>query len=395
MTSTPPQTRPADPVARAATVADVLAAQAGEADAQRRLPGDTVRALTDAGMLRLMTPAEFGGSGAGVSTLSEVAKVLGRSCASAAWVTVITNGSKMLAAHFPDEARHEVFGSDPDAGVASVFAAGGTARAVDGGYRVSGRWAWASGILHAAWGIGMAPIVDDSGTPVGAGFALMPAGDLTIEDTWHTAGMRGTGSNTMVADDVFVPRHRMLPPQSLLASPKQTDPGEPQLLRTSPVAGLVSSLAAPMVGVAQAALAFVAGKAPRRAISYTSYATQADSPAFVKGLGEAAMQIDSAELHLARTARLIDTAAAEARALTLEERRLVRGDVGHATRQVCLSFNQLMDLHGSSAFAEASPLQRMWRDANTGCRHATFASAVNYEVHGGSLLGLPPITELL
>jgi alkylation response protein AidB-like acyl-CoA dehydrogenase len=63
--------------------------------------------------------------------------------------------------------------------------------------------------------------------------------------------------------------------------------------------------------------------------------------------------------------------------------------------EVCLAFNQLMNLHGSSAFAEASPLQRMWRDANTGSRHATFTSAVNYEVHGGALLGQPPITDLL
>ncbi|GLY64228.1 acyl-CoA dehydrogenase family protein [Amycolatopsis taiwanensis] len=385
----------ADVVARAASVAEVLAAQANEVDAQRRLTGQAIRALTEAGMFRLMTPVEFGGYGVDVSTLSEVAKVLARSCASSAWITVIYNGTKMLAAHFSEEARQEVFATDPDAGMASIFAPSGVARQVAGGYRVSGRWPWASGILHARWGIGMAPIVDDGGTPVGAGFALMPTEDLSIEDTWYTVGMRGTGSNTMVAEDVFVPHHRMLAPQNILASPKQTDPSAPQMLRTSPVAGLVSSLAAPMVGVAQVALAFVTAKAPKRAISYTSYPAQIESQVFVKGIGEAAMQIDSAELHLARTTRMIDAAAAEARELTLDERRKVRGDVGHAMNEVCLAFNQLMNLHGSSAFAEVNPLQRMWRDANTGSRHATFATNVNYEVHGGALVGLPPITDLL
>lgn len=385
----------AEIVERAAGIGDAIAAQANDVEDQRRLTADTIDQLTDAGMFRLMTPVEFGGLGVDVTTLSEVAKVLARSCASAAWVTVISNGSKLLAAHFSEQARSEVFAADPDAGVASIFAPAGSATPVAGGYRVSGSWPWASGILHAKWGIGMAPIVDESGNMTGAGFALMPIEDLTIKDTWRTVGMRGTGSNTMVADDVFVPEHRMLAPQDILASPKQTDVDAPLMLRISPVAGLVSSLASTMVGVAQAGLTFVTEKAHKRAISYTSYPTQVESQAFVAGLGAAAMTIDGAELHLQRTARLIDSAASEARGLTLDERRKVRGDVGHAMNEVCLAFNQLMNLHGSSAFAEASPLQRMWRDANTGSRHATFTSAVNYEVHGGALLGQPPITDLL
>ena len=388
------QLKATDPVAQATAIAEVLASRANEVDAGRRLTDESVRALIDAGMFRLTTPREFGGFGVDITTLSEVGKALARSCASSAWVTMILNG-KWIAAHFGDEARQEIFESNPDSAVASVFTPSGAARPVGGGYQVSGRWPWASGILHAQWGIGVTPIVDDTGAPVGAGLALMPIEDLLIEDTWYTVGMRGTGSNTMVANDVFVPKHRMLPLQDFLDSSKAADVTLPVMLRRSPFAAAATSLAAPMIGVAQAALAYVTEKAPKRAISYTTYSAQSDSPAFIRGLGEAAMEIDSAEMHLARSAHLIDEAATDARELTMDERRKVRGDIGHAMNQVLIAFHHLMTLHGTSAFAEVSPLQRMWRDANTGCRHAFFAPAVNYEVYGGSLVGTPSITDQL
>lgn len=387
---------PTDLRARAEATAEILSDYAPRADELRRLPQETIDALDAAGMFQIFTPAEFGGFEADLGTLTEVVMTLAGSCPSSAWCVVIANGSNLLAAHFPDEARQEVFGQDPRARLASVFSPSGAARPAPGGYRVSGNWPWASGCLHATWGIGMAPILDEDGTPVGMGMPLIPMSDLDIEDTWFTVGMRGTGSNTMVADDVFVPAHRMLPAEKVLAgSPEATNPAAPHLMRCSLVSTLVNALAAAVVGVAQGAHAYVAEKAPRRAITYTRYETQTSSEAFTHNLGAAALRIAGAVQLVRRGSELVDDAAAAARALSLHERRLVRGQTGHAVNEIVDALNTLMTSHGASAFAESSPLARMWRDANTAARHAALSSPVNYELHGGSFLGHEPISQLL
>ena len=116
----------------------------------------------------------------------------------------------------PDQAQQDVFGADPDARVAGVLAPSTDIEKVDGGYIVSGRWAWSSGCLHATWALGGVLQLGPDGAPIDIGSVIMPMSELTIEDTWFVAGMKGTGSNTVVADRVFVPEHRYVsvPPAS-------------------------------------------------------------------------------------------------------------------------------------------------------------------------------------
>ena len=124
---------------------------------------------------------------------------------------------------FPERAQQDVWGSNPDAWVAGSLAPHGDAKAVEGGWRVTGKWMWASGSLHAQWAACGIHMNNDKGETVNFGLSLMPMSELTIEDTWFVAGMKGTGSNTIVAKDVFVPEHRFLPYPAAFAGSYRTE----------------------------------------------------------------------------------------------------------------------------------------------------------------------------
>jgi 3-hydroxy-9,10-secoandrosta-1,3,5(10)-triene-9,17-dione monooxygenase len=261
---------------------------------------------------------------------------------------------------------------------------------------VSGRWPWSSGSLHAQWGVGGVPVVDESGDVVDVGLALMPMHELSVEDTWFVAGMRGTGSNTIVADEVVVPDHRILPVPRALEGEYPTEFKDEVLYRSAFIPVLALILVGPLLGLARAALHDVVEKAPRRAITYTSYERQTDSVAFQMAIAEAAAKVDTAHLHAYRAAADIDDAARAGTYPDLSARARVRMDAGWAARQAREAVDLLISAHGASAFAEASPLQRIWRDLNTASRHAVVNPSVNEEIYGKALLGVQPqITDLI
>jgi hypothetical protein len=126
-------------------------------------------------------------------------------------VACLINVCAWLASLFPERAQADIWASNPDAWIAGSLAPNGETVAVDGGWRVSGRWPWASGSMHAQWAACGIHMKNERGEMTNLGLSLMPIEDLTVEDTWFMAGMKGTGSNTIVAKDVFVPEHRFLP----------------------------------------------------------------------------------------------------------------------------------------------------------------------------------------
>jgi alkylation response protein AidB-like acyl-CoA dehydrogenase len=222
--------------------------------------------------------------------------------------------------------------------------------------------------------------------------------ELTIEDTWFVAGMRGTGSNTVIADKVFVPDHRFMSVPAAIAGHYPTEHTDEALYRSALVPVLALILVGPLLGLGRAALKLAIEKAPKRAVSYTRLATQRDSTAFQLKLSEAAMTLDDAVLHAYRAADDIDTWAARGEQMDYLTRARVRGDTGWASKRVREAITLVLDAHGASGFADSSPMQRIWRDANTAGRHAVVNSLVNEEVYGKALLGLGPdeqITDLV
>lgn len=395
MSATDELERREEVIERARSLAPVLARHAAAADEHRRLSDEVVGAIEEAGLFGLLTTRRLGGLEADVRTTWEALATLGESCGSAAWVTAIINGSNLLVQLFDEQAQEEVAAEGRPLKAVSVFSPSGTSEPAPGGLVISGSWAWASGSWYADWALCAVPVTAANGEVVDQAFALIPISDLTIEDTWFTSGMRGTASNTLVADRVFVPEHRLLSLPAALAGAYPEAGPETGILRVTLAPLLATLLSAPLVGLARGAATLVREKAPRRGISYTTYTSQVDSPVFAAQLGEAAMIVRDAELHGRATADAIDAAAAAGVQLDDLHRTQARASVGHVTRRVRDAFDLLLTAHGASSFAEVNAMQRMWRDASAGARHAVLTAPVNYEIHGRGLLGVGNITPLL
>jgi alkylation response protein AidB-like acyl-CoA dehydrogenase len=240
--------------------------------------------------------------------------------------------------------------------------------------------------------------VGPDGVPIDIGTVLMPMSDLTIEDTWFVAGMKGTGSNTVVADRVFVPDHRYASVPAAINGVYATEHTDEALYRSALIPVLALILIGPLLGLGRAALKIAIEKAPKRAVSYTRLATQRESTGFQMKIAEAAMTLDDAILHAHRAADDIDGWAASGEYMDYLTRARVRADTGWTSKRVREAISLILDAHGASGFADASPMQRIWRDANTGGRHAIVNGLVNEELFGKALLGIGPegqVTDLV
>ena len=383
-------------IARARTIRPLLQKAAGQTDTLRRLPDEVVAALRDNGLCRLMVPKRFGGYQTSIRTYIEVMAEIGQGCGSTAWVASLVNVCEWLAALFPDRAQQDVWGADPDAWIAGSLAPNGIAVPVEGGWRVTGRWPWASGSMHAQWVACGIHMENERGEMTNLGLSLMPIGDVTVEDTWFMAGMKGTGSNTIVAKDAFVPEHRFLPYPPAFEGRYRTEHVDEPVYRVSLVPVTVLILAGSQLGVARAALDHVISKARTRGITHTTFQRQADSSGFQMLVAEAAMKIDTAYLHAGRAADDLDRAAAAGRHPDLAERARVRTDTALIAKYAREAVEILVQAHGTSSLADHNPLQRMWRDVHVASHHAITEWQVNLEVYGRALLGVEPnITHLI
>jgi alkylation response protein AidB-like acyl-CoA dehydrogenase len=385
-------------IRRAVDLQPLLARNAARTEADRRVPDENIEAIREAGLFRLMVPKRLGGHETTIRTKLEVSAALAEACGSTAWVTALTNVCAWVVGTMSDRMQQDIFGADPDARVAGVLAPSPDVEKVDGGYIVSGRWPWSSGSLHASWGLGGVVQVGPDGVPIDIGTVLMPMSDLTIEDTWFVAGMKGTGSNTVVADRVFVPDHRYASVPAAINGVYATEHTDEALYRSALIPVLALILIGPLLGLGRAALKIAIEKAPKRAVSYTRLATQRESTGFQMKIAEAAMTLDDAILHAHRAADDIDGWAASGEYMDYLTRARVRADTGWTSKRVREAISLILDAHGASGFADASPMQRIWRDANTGGRHAIVNGLVNEELFGKALLGIGPegqVTDLV
>ena len=279
-----------------------------------------------------------------------------------------------------------------DATVCGSSAGAVPAKEVDGGYLLSGRWGWASGSHHASWAI-LDIVTGPGGSSPDRGIALVSMTELSIEDTWHMAGMRGTGSDTIVADGVFVPEERVRLMSAAAAAPRSAQ--EAGTLSPVPtpqgLQGLQGALAGPVLGMGMAVYDHIVEKLTdgRPLVSGAKlHARAVDAPGVQANVADAAMLIDSAVLQAARSARAVDQAARTGARLSPLATARLRMDAGFAARQVRQAVDKLLDVGGASRFAESSPIQRIWRDLGTATRHPAFVTEIDRERYARMLLGL-------
>jgi 3-hydroxy-9,10-secoandrosta-1,3,5(10)-triene-9,17-dione monooxygenase len=385
----------AELVNRAVGIRPILEENAAEAERLRCLPPANIQALRDTGLCRLMVPKRFGGYETDIRTYLTVMAELGRGCGSTAWTASLYNICAWLAGLFPDQAQCEIWDSSAESWIAGSLAPRGDARQVNGGWRVTGQWPWASGCLHAQWAACGIHMKDDQGGMANLGLSLMPMSDVTIEDTWFMAGMKGTGSNTINARDVLVPEHRFLPYPSAFQGKYRSEHDE-SLYRTAFVPVTILILVGSQLGIAKAALDHVITNATKRGVTHTNFGRQSESTGFQILVAEAAMKIETAHLHALRAADNLDSEANAGRHPDLTDRARIRADVALAAKYCRDAVDQLVSAHGTSSLADVNVMQRLWRDMHVASHHAITEWQVNLEIYGKALLGVEPnITPLI
>lgn len=341
--------------------ARILLDHAEDTERENRLAAASVDALRSSGAFALRTPSVYGGEEADAPAAARQLAELGRACPSSAWVAGTSATAKTLVTRLHSTPAQKEFFADPD-----LLACGSglpTGRGVreTGGVRVTGQWDNVSGCESAEWA-NLALMVDG-----GYHVAAIPLTDLGIDRNWHMAGMRGTGSQRLVADDVLVPAHRVAP-------------GGPPQPADQIFFGLC--VLAPVVGAARGALDAVDAmfRSDRKPFM-TNYARMGDSPGARHWLAEAAALVRRAE-------QVMLTAAHDSLRDDLGEtdRAGVRMSMAAAGKDCRDAVELMLDLHGSSGFREAGALQRYWRDVAVGSRHPALSPYLATESLGATLV---------
>jgi alkylation response protein AidB-like acyl-CoA dehydrogenase len=370
---------------RASTLARELAATT---ERERALPQALLEELCATGLMRAGVPTALGALEAPPAITLRGAEKIAQGDASAGWCVSIAATSSLLSAYLPEEGAAEIF-TDPQMVAAGVWAPRGTAVPVDGGVRVSGRWSFCSGISHSQWLF--AGCVLDDPQPDAKGPLLrvvaLPTAELEVLDTWHTSGLRGTGSRDALANDLFVPEHHIL---SLVDSGPRVDAP----LYRFPVFGFFAlSIAAAALGNARGAIEDLTELAVAKTAMGSSR-TLAERPATQAAVGEAEAALRAAR-SLYYEAIEQAWAAAQQDAPVAESLRLgLRLAATHAVRSSADVARSMYDLGGGTAIYEDSPLQRRFRDAHTATAHFQVNPAI-WELTGRVLLGVPTRTEQL
>jgi len=378
----------AELVAKAANLVPLLQKNAKETEDEGRVANQNILALENAGLFRLTQPKRFGGYQAGFCTKLAVIEHLGRGCGSTAWVLSLMTGGAWFLGMWNDRVQNDVWGENANARIAGVTAPTGTAELVEGGYRVSGRWANCSGCLHAHWLFLAVPIINPHGQTIDQGLVLVPAHEASIDNTWHVAGMKGTGSNTVVTRNVFVPEHRFISLAKLMTGQNDNPRSDEALYQVPFVSAAITDLAGPQLGLARAALDIVIQQASQRGIAYTEYDLQTNAPTVQLAVANAATLIDTAELLAYRAAAAIDEAGQRKTFPDHLARTRNKMDIAQAIVNARNAIRELVTAHGSASFAESNPLQRIWRDSEVASRHAVCNPAISAQVYGRALLGL-------
>lgn len=381
-------------VHRAAELAPTLRRHAQWSEDNRRLHDEVIEALADAGIFRMRKPARYGGYEADARTMIDVATELGRGDGSAAWTSSVYWIPTYMAGLFPDAVQDEVF-ADADMRICGTLSPTGTAVPADGGYVLNGRWAFQTGALHASWQQFIAMSSTEDGTPYPV-IGLVPMAQMQIIDDWHSSGLRGSGSVSTVAQDVFVPAERVMPLGALLREQYASKLNAGSAMFRTPLLPVASaSSVGTAVGLARAGVATFLDRLPGRRITYTDYAQQSEAPVTHLAVADAALKADVAEFHAMRIADTIDRKSLTGEPWAVVERVRARADMGGVCRNAKEAVEMIAQVSGGTSVYQDAPIQRIARDVHAMTQHALMNPLTNLELYGRVLCGMRPNTMYL
>ena len=375
---------------RAAGLVPVLKERADRTEELRRVPDETVSDLLASGLHRIGVPKKFGGLEISYALALDVAAELGRGCPSTSWCYGLWAAHAWLVGYWPLQAQQEVFGENPDTLLSSSLnpgkpalsgAEGSTCEPVEGGYRLSGRWEFSSGCDHAGWVMLGAPNIGERN------WVLVPRSDFKIVDTWYVSGLRGSGSKDIVAEDAFIPYHRVLDVNTAGNGDWTGWELHGQSRYRVPIGTLLGwDLVGPMIGIAQGMI----DEFTARLEGTSGPGRTADSPAIHTRLAQASAETDAALTVMQKDIREILRKGKAGELFTLLERARFRRDKAFTVQLCQQAVNRLFDISGGHGIFDSTPLQRFHRDAQAVAHRDGLVMDLGGRDYGRVALGLAP-----
>ena len=346
-------------------------------DRDRLLPKAVVRALIDAGAFRMLVPRSLGGDELDPTTVCEVVEELSIRDGAVGWCAMIGACNGLFGGLLPRAGAAEIY-ADRDVVLAGQFRPGGAAVPVEGGYRVTGRWPFASGIMHSQWLVGGCQIVEPGGGAGAAKLMFMPREDAVVLDTWHVGGLRGTGSHDFEANDAFVPERRTV---SFADLPVESGP----LYGLPSVALFAAMIASVSLGIARHAIELFKQLAGAKRPTYGQGLLR-DGAVAQSHLGEAEGFLRAGRAFLFESVRSAWQSALRGEQLTWHDRGLLWLSATQAVTQALHAVDLVYRAGGAASVYTSTHLERCLRDVRTASQHLTVMTA-NYEVAGQLFLG--------
>ncbi|NUP26417.1 MAG: acyl-CoA dehydrogenase [Nocardia sp.] len=372
---------------------DALAERAGPAEEMRRLPDATVADAVASGFLGALVPKRFGGQEAKFPAVLDPIRRMAHGCVSSAWTLGFYALHNWLLALFPEPAQVEGYGRGPFLCPAPLAPTGRGVPA-DGGVRLSGRWSWATGVMHGNWimvGALCGPTDD-----LYLALALLPAEGVRVEDVWHTEGMRATGSNDVVIENLLVPDHRLVRVLDIYSG---NTPGarlhDSTTYRWPLVPALALAASMPALGAAERATAVYAERLAGR-ILYEGGTRQRDKPMAQAHLGQARVRLRALHGLLDDTVAEIEGLLDAGTPVPVPVRAEARLAAAHIVAESRAVIGDLLQASGASVHFTGHPMQRLKRDVDVLSGHVVFDYDTARELAGATAVGLQvPRTAML
>lgn len=375
-------------VAKARELRPLFQGEAAAGERQRSPTKVAEQALFDNNLLSALLPKRLGGVGLSFTDFCRMQIEIAKGDPAISWVVQIINGTSWVTSLAPDSVQDVVFANGP-AAVCGAYNPPGKARKVDGGWIINGAWPYTSGSRQSTWAQ-QGVVLEGYEGPVVPGISMcyIPFSDLTIKDTWYVTGMQGTGSDTSIATDVFIPEGQMVLMDERAGQIDRTKRhfGAPSdILPVVPVVRTTGI--AQLIGAVEAMLEIVRAEASKKPVLTTLIAPRTNSGAYMRDLGEAAAMLDTAKLILFHLTGDFDDMALTGREFTLDAKARHRGQCSQMIRMVHEASESLMFQAGSSAFALDKPISRYWKDVSMALRHIQNIPTIGYEIYGRDIAG--------
>ncbi len=367
-----------------------IAANARTAEQMRQVPDENIALLKSIRMHRALQPKAYGGMEISLPEFADCVVALAGACASTAWAFSLLCTHSHQLAMFSRQLQDEVWASNPDATASSSIAPFGKVTETEGGVIFNGEMGWSSGSDHAEWAIVGCRRNDAEGVPAYC-FAVLPRGDYEIRDDWFAAGMKGSGTKTLVIKDAFVPEHRIQKAKDMMEG---TSAGfglypDSNIFYSPYRPYFASGFSAVGLGVAERMLAAYAEKTKNRVRAYTGVNVGGATPALMR-LAESTHQVGAARAFLEKTWEEHAEHSERHQYPSRETLAFWRTNQAYAVKMCIQAVDRLFEASGGSSWFESNEMQRLFRDSHMTGAHAYTDYDVCAQILGRELMGLEP-----